>query len=230
MALHATRHLDSPDATTAFARGLAHVLRGGDVVALGGDLGAGKTTLVRDLALALGAPTGVVHSPTFVMVNEYPLRGSGIIQRLVHVDAYRLHGSEDLDTLGWDTFVDMRATDAQGRPLAAQSSAVLVIEWAARIESALPSPERLASITLTPTSESSREALLVLPESWRDRPGVRELLERDPIRCKVRGKWVSPTSATYPFADDRARMADLGRWFGEGFWVSREAKPEDVGE
>jgi tRNA threonylcarbamoyladenosine biosynthesis protein TsaE len=231
MPLHAIRQLDSPDATAAFAVALAHVLRPGDVVALAGDLGAGKTTLVRDLASAMGVPSNLVHSPTFVMVNEYPARiHANANARLVHIDAYRLHASDELDTLGWDTFMDIATTDAAGRPLAARKDAVVVIEWAQRIMDALPAPELLARIALTPTSEDAREVTLDLPDSWLPRPGAKELLERDPTRCRATRKWVAPTSKTYPFADDRARLADLGKWFGEGFTVARDIEPDDVEE
>lgn len=234
MTLHATRHLDSPDATTAFAKGLASVLRGVDVVALAGDLGAGKTTLVRELTHALGG--GHAHSPTFVLVNEYPLtlhgRGEDAqrsgASRLIHIDAYRLSSTEDLDTLGWDTFMDTRLADAHGRASGARTDAIVLIEWAERIADALPTD--LARISLSATGEESREVTLDFPDSWRDRPGVPELLERDPIRCRVTGAWVSPTNPAYPFADARARMADLGKWFGEGFKVSRGIEERDFDE
>lgn len=230
MTLHATRYLDSPEATAAFAKGLASVLQGGDVIALAGDLGAGKTTLVRELTAALGG--GHAHSPTFVLVNEYPLKGDGASRagasRLVHIDAYRLSSTEDLDTLGWDTFMDVGATDAYGRARGARSDAIVLIEWAERIADALPS--RLARIGLRAVGEDSREVTLDLPEWWRDRPFVAELLERDPIRCRVTGVWVSPTNPAYPFADARARMADLGKWFGEGFKVSRGIEERDLDE
>lgn len=234
MSLHAVRQLEAPEATAAFAASLAHVLRGGDVVALAGDLGAGKTTLVRELARAMGASEEFVHSPTFVMVNQYPVRPQGTNsttpERLVHIDAYRLHGTDELDTLGWDTFMHMDATDPAGRPLSARDGVVVVIEWAERIEAALPAAARLARVKLVPTGEDSREVALELPDSWAERPGVRELLERDPTKCRVTGKWVSPTSPTFPFADERARMADLGKWFGEGFAVSRDLEADDMDE
>lgn len=230
MTLHATRHLDSLEATAAFAKGLASVLRGGDVVALAGDLGAGKTTLVRELTHALGG--GHAHSPTFVLVNEYPLKqvtkDRAGASRLVHIDAYRLRSTEDLDTLGWDTFMDTRAADSHGRAIGARADAIVLIEWAERIADALPTD--LARISMSATGEESREVTLDFPNSWRDRPGVPELLERDPIRCRVTGAWVSPTNPAYPFADARARMADLGKWFGEGFRVSRGIEERDFDE
>ncbi len=230
MTLHATRQLDSPEATAAFAKGLASVLRGGDVIALAGDLGAGKTTLVRELTQALGG--GHAHSPTFVLVNEYPLRGEMASRanaaRLVHIDAYRLSSAEDLDTLGWDTFMETHSADAQGRASGARADAIVLIEWAARIADALPTS--LAHVGLRAVGEESREVSLDCPESWRDRPLVAQLLERDPIRCRVTGVWVSPTNPAYPFADARARMADLGKWFGEGFKVSRGIEERDLDE
>lgn len=229
MSLHAKRQLDTPEATAAFAEGLACVLRAGDVAALSGELGAGKTTLVRELARALGTPGDLVHSPTFVMVNQYPtLIGGTGIARLVHIDAYRLHGSDGLDTLGWDTFMDTGRTDADGRPLGAREDAVVVIEWAERIAGSLPAADRVARLALVATGEDSREVVLDLPDSWLARPGVKELLGRDPTRCRVTRKWVAPTSPTYPFADDRARLADLGKWFGEGFVVTREVERDDL--
>lgn len=230
MTLHATRQLDSPEATAAFAKGLASVLRGGDVVALAGDLGAGKTTLVRELTHALGG--GHAHSPTFVLVNEYPLQGEIAARagasRLVHIDAYRLSSTEDLDSLGWDTFMDTRPADAQGRASGARPDAIVLIEWAERIADALPTHS--ARVGLRAVGEESREVTLGFPDTWRDRPSVTELLERDPIRCRVTGVWVAPTNPAYPFADARARMADLGKWFGEGFKVSRRIQEQDLDE
>jgi len=230
MTLHATRHLESPEATAAFAKGLASVLRGGDVIALAGDLGAGKTTLVRELTQALGG--GHAHSPTFVLVNEYRLQGEVASRagaaRLVHIDAYRLSSAEDLDSLGWDTFMEMHSADAQGRARGARPDAIVLIEWAERIADALPAHH--ARVSLRAVGEESREVTLDLPSSWRDRPGVPELLERDPTRCRVTGVWVSPTNPAYPFADARARMADLGKWFGEGFKVSRGIEERDLDE
>jgi len=230
MTLHATRQLDSPEATAAFAKGLASVLCGGDVIALAGDLGAGKTTLVRELTQALGG--GSAHSPTFVLVNEYPLRGEVASRagatRLVHIDAYRLSGTEELDTLGWDTFMDARSADVLGRASGARSDAIVLIEWAERIADALPTD--FARVGLRAVAEESREVTLDFPDSWHDRPLVAELLERDPIRCRVTGVWVSPTNSAYPFADARARMADLGKWFGEGFKVSRGIEERDLDE
>ena len=72
------------------------------VVALSGDLGAGKTAFVKGAAKALGV-TEHVTSPTFVIMKLYPLRGA--FKQLVHIDAYRLKGEHHLKVLGWDDLV-----------------------------------------------------------------------------------------------------------------------------
>ena len=128
--LTATRECPCEDATRALGRSLAHVLRPGDVLALTGELGAGKTLLARAIAESLGADPRAVASPTFVMINEYPVAGPGALRRVVHADAYRLHAPDELDALGWD-----RVTRADG---GAADDAVLIVEWAERISAALP--------------------------------------------------------------------------------------------
>ena len=94
-------------------------LQPGDMVALVGDLGSGKTTLVRGLAAGWGS-TDPVTSPTFVLVNVYRRPDGG---RLHHLDAYRLSGPEE----AWD--LDLNALLDVGP---------LVVEWADHIREALP--------------------------------------------------------------------------------------------
>ncbi|GAA2415370.1 tRNA (adenosine(37)-N6)-threonylcarbamoyltransferase complex ATPase subunit type 1 TsaE [Streptomyces glaucosporus] len=88
----------TPDRMREVGRGLARLLRPGDLVLLTGELGAGKTTLTRGLGEGLGV-RGAVTSPTFVIARVHPPLGDG--PPLVHVDAYRLGGGleemEDLD-------------------------------------------------------------------------------------------------------------------------------------
>jgi len=86
------------DAMEALGARLAAVLRAGDLVLLGGELGAGKTTLTRGLGAALGA-RGAVTSPTFVLARTHPT-ASGV--PLVHVDAYRLGSAAEVDDLDLD--------------------------------------------------------------------------------------------------------------------------------
>ena len=85
--------------TEAIARRLASTLDDADVVYLEGDLGAGKTTFARGLALGLGARAGEVASPTFALVNEYAGKTGDIVLR--HLDLYRLADTRrDLEALG----------------------------------------------------------------------------------------------------------------------------------
>src|SRR5689334_21452198 len=108
--------IELPDlaATTALGIRLAAVLEPGDVIALIGELGAGKTHLVRAIAEGLGiADSRVVNSPTFVLLQEYAAR-----LPIYHLDAYRLSGAGDLFDLGiHETF---------------ERGGVTLVEWADR--------------------------------------------------------------------------------------------------
>jgi tRNA threonylcarbamoyl adenosine modification protein YjeE len=210
--------------TQAMARAVADVLAPGDVVALEGDLGAGKTTFTRSLAHALGADPALVSSPTFVIVNEYPLaapvRG---IARVVHADAYRLTSSDDLEPLGWDRFTTPQR--------AAARDAVLLVEWPSRIADALAA-DRLV-IKLAPDADvgpDARRMEIHAPASWRGRPRMDLLMHQVPVKCRITGRLVHPTSPTYPFYDERAKMADLNRWFSGSYTISRPITPEDLDE
>ncbi|MBI1336144.1 MAG: tRNA (adenosine(37)-N6)-threonylcarbamoyltransferase complex ATPase subunit type 1 TsaE [Phycisphaera sp.] len=112
----------SVEQTQALGKALARLLRGGDVIALVGELGAGKTQLVRGLAQGLGVDPKLVASPTFVLVHEYPTRNNDLT--LVHVDAYRLTSLGEIESIGWDGSTGTREfTD----------HAIVVIEWADRL-------------------------------------------------------------------------------------------------
>ena len=104
----------NPAETEALGESWGRVITNGTVVALSGDLGAGKTQLVRGLARGLGV-TSRVHSPTFTLVNEY----SGGRLRLFHLDLYRLETAEQIHGAGLEEFL---------RP-----DGVAVIEWAERM-------------------------------------------------------------------------------------------------
>ena len=105
--------LAAPADTEALGERLAGQLRAGDLVVLAGPLGAGKTVLVRGLARGLGV-AGPVTSPTFVIAREHrPLPGGAGVP-LVHVDAYRLGGPDELDDLDLDTDL---------------ADAVVAVEW-----------------------------------------------------------------------------------------------------
>lgn len=116
-----TREINGLAEMRAFAAEMAARLRGrGAVVALDGDLGAGKTTFVQGVAAALGVARPVT-SPTFTLVAEYPLADG---RRLVHMDLYRLKGGADLEAIGFDEYV--------------QSGDLVFIEWAERADDVLP--------------------------------------------------------------------------------------------
>ncbi len=102
-------------ATARAGARLAAALQGGDAIALVGDLGAGKTTLVAGLVAALGG--GDAQSPTFALVNEYP--GGRLV--VWHVDLYRIDKPAELPELGLDDLIG----DPRG---------VVIVEWADKFE------------------------------------------------------------------------------------------------
>ena len=111
-----TVRLPDADATRAYGRALADVLRAGDLVVLTGDLGAGKTTLTQGIGAGLQV-RGQVASPTFIIAREHPpvAREDGSTgPALVHVDAYRLSSLDEVDALDLDASLD---------------EAVTVVEW-----------------------------------------------------------------------------------------------------
>ncbi len=99
--------LPTAESTRALGARLGQVLRAGDLLVLTGDLGAGKTTLVQGLGEGLGV-RGPVTSPTFVIARVHPSLVGG--PPLVHVDAYRLGGTLELDDLDLDASVDDSVT------------------------------------------------------------------------------------------------------------------------
>lgn len=103
---------------------LAKKLRGGEIIALIGELGAGKTVLIKGLAVGLGVKK-TITSPTFVLMKIYKiLNFKSEILNLIHVDAYRLRSGQDL--------IDIGLKDWLG-----QSDTVTVIEWADRVKDIL---------------------------------------------------------------------------------------------
>jgi tRNA threonylcarbamoyladenosine biosynthesis protein TsaE len=113
------RTTGSASETEKIARDMAAVLRPGDIVALYGPVGSGKTCFVRGLARGLGC-SQKVKSPSFSLVNEY----SGGVP-LYHIDFYRLEKEAEIINLGWTDYLD--------------SDGVVAIEWAERVRNMLPS-------------------------------------------------------------------------------------------
>ncbi len=107
----------SAEETTGLGRKLAAELRPGTVVLLRGDLGAGKTTLVKGIAEGFGAARAEdVTSPTFTLIHEYP----GPEATLYHIDLYRIDTQRELDTLALDDLMTEKS--------------VLLIEWGEKFE------------------------------------------------------------------------------------------------
>lgn len=120
-------HTASPAGTEDVGRRLAQVLKPGDVVALRGSLGMGKTAFVRGLAAGLGYP-GHVQSPTFTVVNEY----DGGRLDLFHFDLYRLTSPDELFDVGWEDYLDR--------------GGVCAVEWSENAQGALC--ERPITVTI----------------------------------------------------------------------------------
>ncbi len=108
---------------------------GGAVIAMYGELGAGKTAFVRGLARGLGAEGSVV-SPTFTIVNEYPGR-----RELFHFDMYRLGGADELFDIGWEDYL--------GR------EGVCAVEWSENVPEAFDGSE--IRVTIEKTDENGRK-------------------------------------------------------------------------
>ena len=110
---------NSPKETIELGRKIGEQLQGGEIIAITGQLGAGKTHLIKGLAKGAGAEdSDTVNSPTFVIVNEYQGRFD-----IYHIDAYRLESISEFEVLGFDDYC--------------YPNSVVVIEWADKIESAL---------------------------------------------------------------------------------------------
>jgi tRNA threonylcarbamoyladenosine biosynthesis protein TsaE len=114
--------------TDRLGKSIAEVTLPGDVVALVGTLGAGKTRLVEGIAVALDNPADSITSPTFVLVNEYT---AGKLP-VYHFDAYRLKDDDEFLELGAEEYFD--------------SNGLTLVEWGDRVQHLLP--ERTSTVTL----------------------------------------------------------------------------------
>lgn len=119
---------NSAEETIELGRKIGSQLRGGEVVAICGALGSGKTHLIKGIAAGAGAAeVGKVTSPTFVIINEYKSRPSEGPDKgqldVYHIDAYRLDSIAEFEMIGFDDYC--------------QPQSVVLIEWADKIESAL---------------------------------------------------------------------------------------------
>jgi tRNA threonylcarbamoyladenosine biosynthesis protein TsaE len=134
---------NSPEETIALGRELASLLAPPKLVLLRGDLGAGKTTLVKGIAEGFNAAShDDVTSPTFTLIHEY--RGPAAI--LYHIDLYRIDTQRELETLGLDDLMN--------------DNSVLLIEWGEKF--ARFQKERDVEIALERVSEDQRKIELIV--------------------------------------------------------------------
>jgi tRNA threonylcarbamoyladenosine biosynthesis protein TsaE len=138
----------SVEETRALGAALAPALEPGDVVALSGDLGAGKTAFVQGVARGLGS-TDHVASPTFTLVREYEGR-----LKVLHMDVYRLDRIQDVLDLGFEDLLD--------------EGGVMLIEWGDVIEGILPVEHLLVRLTFPDEEDPDLRAIELVgtSESW----------------------------------------------------------------
>ena len=127
---------DSLEKTNFLGRELAFLVLPGDLIALSGELGAGKTTFVKALAASLGIAEDDVSSPSYTLLNEY----AGQIP-MYHFDLYRLEGADDVDDLGFDEYME--------------GDGLAVVEWADVAPQILPS--EYLEIKIMISGEESRD-------------------------------------------------------------------------
>lgn len=133
----------SEDQTQAIGGHLLALVPEGGVICLEGPLAAGKTSLTKGLAKALGIERAI-KSPTYTIARQYPVSGHPAIQELIHVDVYRLE-DDPYDTVDFDGFIG--------------SGILTVIEWASLIEDYLP--KSYLKVTLTPLEASNQRSVTI---------------------------------------------------------------------
>lgn len=147
--------LSSPSETERLGRTLGRVLQGGEVIALEGELGVGKTALVRGVASGLNVRPASVSSPTFVLIHQYHGR-----LPLIHVDLYRLRTESEAENIGLHEYFD--------------GLAVTAIEWADRLPTFLPNDRlevrmghKSSTLRTVQISAHGRQSLLLLQRTLR---------------------------------------------------------------
>lgn len=111
------------------------------IVTLEGDLGAGKTALVKKIADFFEIDEELT-SPTFVIQKEYEIKNHTFLKKMIHIDAYRLERAADLEYLGWNENIN-------------NSENIIFIEWPSQVEG-LPMPEKI-SLSINILKDKSRE-------------------------------------------------------------------------
>ena len=148
--------------THALGVALGQRLCAGDVVELVGELGAGKTRLVRGIAQGAGHDPDLVSSPTYVLFNEYQSPGAATI---LHIDAYRMGSADEIHEAGYDH---------------AAPGAIILIEWADRLAGALePGALRIEIEHAPDVADTSRNFRFTCPQPMRERlaPAIADSLQ-----------------------------------------------------
>lgn len=136
--------LNSAEETIEYGINFAKKLKGGEVLALTGDLGSGKTTFIKGLAEGLRVADNIT-SPTFVILKNYPILTSDSHLRgglFVHIDAYRAETIEDIKSVGIEDYLN-------------RDDVIMAIEWAEKIQDILP--KNTINITFKHLDENKRE-------------------------------------------------------------------------
>lgn len=133
----------SPEETVALGKKIGEMLKNGDVIAMQGTLAAGKTTITKGIAAALGIED-TITSPTFCLISEYQGK-----MPLYHMDVYRLNGAEDFAELGTDDMI--------------YGNGVSIIEWSEKIITELP--RKTILLRITPQEDGTR---LIEIDNWQN--------------------------------------------------------------
>jgi tRNA threonylcarbamoyladenosine biosynthesis protein TsaE len=131
----------SSDETIALGKKVGVKLKPGDIVGFYGELGSGKTTMIKGVAIGLGVKEqDIVKSPSFIMVNEYKGR-----YPIYHIDLYRIKNAEEILSIGFDEYL--------------YDNGVCLIEWAEKAEKELP--ENIIKVELEVVSPDERKVKIV---------------------------------------------------------------------
>ena len=187
------------------------------VIALQGDLGAGKTRLVRGIARGLGLDADEISSPTFVVHVEHRGRQG----TLSHLDAYRLVGDEELENIGFDELLE-------------DDDRLVAIEWPQKIERLMS--ERIDVRIDHRGLEVRAISVLDARSDEVERRRLREALEARAaafVQSLGRASGCPTCDGSVaadrfrPFCSERCRLADLEGWFGGSYSISRPLDETD---
>jgi len=140
---------NSFEETQQIGENFAHLLEGGEIVALYGDLGSGKTTFVQGLAKGLGI-TRNINSPTFIIAREYSIKNQeSSIKEFVHIDLYRIESKKEVMNLGLSDLFN-------------NSESVVAIEWAEKVRDLLP--QKRIEVHFTYLEDDKRKIIIKTEE------------------------------------------------------------------